>query len=425
MAIAQITSFRNKQYAAWMFGAQSPGQYMYAVPRYQWMYYANFVVNSQAATIYPWLRELGNVNGISFKIKKIDKPNIDLKTKTLNQYNRKRPVYTNVDYKPVNLSIWDTVDNKPLDMWRQYFTYYFGDARQKTAMTMGQSTVSPTFSDSTGWGLRPLTEEINFFTRLDVYAIFGLKYTRVSYLNPRITNVNFNSYQSDSDQLSEIGMQVAYETVNYDPSLNITPEIAAQFGFDLGPPAVEPDVSTAGVIRDALANVTDTMISQYIANSNQPAASIIGTAAAAIANFGLSKISYNAFTKTNSSKSGMGATLGTPGSITYTSAINAFDNVYYANAPVANTYSNNTIANTIAGAVLAGLPFGKLPPKTSAIAAPFLTTFALAITPSNTTLSTYGNYNFGTGGIQPPSPVNSVSGNNGGSGYPYNPAGTY
>lgn len=428
MAIAQITSFRNKQYADWMFGAQSPGQYMYAVPRYQWMYYANFVVNSQAAMIYPWLRELGSVNGISFKIKKVDKPNIDLKTKTLNQYNRKRPVYTNVDYKPVNLSIWDTVDNKPLDMWRQYFTYYFGDARQKSPLTMNQSPVAPVFSDGTGWGLRPLTEEINFFTRLDVYAIFGLKYTRVSYLNPRITNINFNSYQSDVDQLADISMQVAYETVNYDPSQDITPAIAAQFGFDLGPPAVEPDVSTAGVIRDALANVADTMISQYIANSNQPAASIIGTAAAAIANFGLSKVSYNAFTKTNGTKTGMGTTLGTPGSVTYSSATSAFDNVYYTTAPVANNYSNNSVYNALAGAVLAGLPFGSLPASTAAIAAPFLTTFAVALNPNNSTLSTYGNYNFGTGGMQTAPTMgitSSNSGNNGGTGYPFNPQGTY
>jgi len=425
MAIAQITSFRNKQYAAWMFGAQSPGQYMYAVPRYQWMYYANFVVNSQAAAIYPWLRELGGVNGISFKIKKVDKPNVDLKVKTLNQYNRHRPVYTNIDYKPVNLTIWDTVDNKPLDMWRQYFTYYFGDARQKSALTMNQSPVSPTFSDGTGWGLRPLTEEINFFTRLEVYAIFGLKYTRFSYLNPRITNVNFNSYQSDGEQLTDIGMQVTYETVNYDPSQNITPSLAAQFGFDLGPPAVEPDVSVAGVIRDALANVADTMISQYIANSNQPEASIIGTAAAAVANFGLSKVSYNAFTKTTNPKSGMGITSGTPGAITYTNATNAFDNVYYTTAPVSRTYSNNTIASTIAGAVLSGLPFGSLPAATSAIAAPFLTTFSVALNPSNSTLSTYGNYNFGTGGLQPPSAKNALNNNSGGSGYPYNPRGTY
>ena len=86
MAQSQITTFRNRQYADWFYGVQSPGQYMYAIPRYPWMYYANFVVNSQAAILYPWLRELGSVDGISFKIKKIDKPNVELKTKVLNQY---------------------------------------------------------------------------------------------------------------------------------------------------------------------------------------------------------------------------------------------------------------------------------------------------------------------------------------------------
>lgn len=426
MAQSQITTFRNKQYADWMFGAQSPGQYMYAVPRYQWMYYANFVVNSQAAILYPWLRQLGSVDGVSFKIKKIDKPNVDLKIKTLNQYNRRRPIYTNADYRPVNLSIWDTVDNKPLDMWRQYFTYYFGDARQKTPSTMGQSTVSPTFSDDTGWGLRPLTEELNFFTRLEVYAIFGKRFTRISYLNPKITNANFNSYQSDSDQLADISMQISYETVNYDPSEDITPAIAAQLGFDLGPPAVEPDVGTSGTIRDSVIGIADTMLSQFIAGQ-QSTGSIIGQAASAIANFGLSQVSYNAFTRTgNGPQFGMGTTIGTPGAITYSNASDAFDNVYGANS-FSSSYSDNIVGQVL-GNVLSGLPFGKLPKTTTAIAESFLSSFSVVNNPNNSTLGSFGSHNFGGGGLQTP-PIRGVtfgnSGNSGGSGSPYTPQGTY
>jgi len=426
MAQSQITTFRNKQYADWLFGAQSPGQYMYAVPRYQWMYYANFVVNSQAAIIYPWLRALGGVDGISFKIKKIDKPNVELKTKTLNQYNRKRVIYTNTDYRPVNVTLWDTVDNKPLDMWRQYFTYYFGDGRQKTPYTMSQSTVSPTFSDDTGWGLRPLTEEVNFFTRLDVYAIFGKRYTRVSYLNPKITSVNFKSYQSDGEQLSDIDMQIAYETINYDPSAIITPAIAAQFGFDVGPPAVEPDVGTSGVIQDSLNGIVDNVLSQFIAGQQSPG-SILGTAASAIANFGLSQVSYNAFTRTGGGiQNGLGTTLGTPSAITYSNASDAFDNVYSTNS-LSSSYSDNIVGQVL-GNVLSGLPFGKLPKTTTAIAESFLSSFSVVNNPNNSTLGSFGSHNFGGGGLQTP-PVRGItfgnSGNSGGAGAPYTPQGTY
>ena len=426
MAQTQITTFRNKQYADWLFGAQSPGQYMYSVPRYPWMYYANFVVNSQAAIIYPWLRELGSIDGVSFKIKKIDKPNVDLKSKNLNQYNRKRVVYTNTEYKPVNVLLWDTVDNKPLDMWRQYFTYYFGDGRQKTPLTMGQSTVADKFSDGTGWGLRPLTEEVNFFTSLDVYAIFGRRYTRVRYLNPKITSVNFNSYQSDSDQLTDISMQIAYETINYDPSEDITPTIAAQFGFDVGPPTVNPDVGTSGVIQNSLIGIADNLLSQFIAGQQSPG-SILGTAASAIANFGLSQVSYNAFTRTGGGiQNGFGSTLGTPGTITYSNASDAFDNVYATNS-LSSSYSDNIVGQVL-GNVLAGLPFGKLPKTTAAIAAPFLSSFGVLNNPNNSTLGSFGSHNFGSGGIQTPPAIGVTfgnSGNSGGSGAPYNPQGQY
>ena len=426
MAQSQITTFRNRQYADWFYGVQSPGQYMYAVPRYPWMYYANFVVNSQAAILYPWLRELGSVDGISFKIKKIDKPNVDLKTKVLNQYNRKRVVYTNTDYRAVNMSIWDTVDNKPLDMWRQYFTYYFGDGRQKTPYTMGQSPVAGNFNDDTGWGLRPLTEEVNFFTRLDVYAIFGKRYTRVSYLNPKISSINFGSYQNDTEQLADMTMSITYETINYDPSEVITPAIAAQFGFDVGPPAVNPDVGTSGVIQDSVVGIVDNMLSQFIAGQQSPG-SIIGQAASAIANFGLSQVSYNAFTRTgNGPQFGMGTTLGTPGAITYSNAADAFDNVYSANS-FSSSYSDNIVGQVL-GNVLSGLPFGKLPKTTTAIAESFLSSFSVVNNPNNSTLGSFGSHNFGGGGLQTP-PTRGVtfgnSGNSGGSGSPYTPQGTY
>jgi hypothetical protein len=66
------------------------------------MFYANFVVNSNPLGIDSnFLSKLGTwQNGISFKIKTIDKPKVDLATTELNQYNRRRYAYTKIDYQP-------------------------------------------------------------------------------------------------------------------------------------------------------------------------------------------------------------------------------------------------------------------------------------------------------------------------------------
>lgn len=393
--MATITQLRNKQYATWFFGAQSPGQYMYAAPRYKYMFYANFVVNSQAAVLYPWLRELGGLNGISFKIRTIEKPNVELQQRELNQYNRKRYAYYRTDYRPVNVSIYDTVDNKPLDVWRQYFTYYFGDARQKTPFDMNQSVVDPDFADGTGWGLRPLGEQINFFTQLDLYAIWGLRYTRVSYLNPKIMSVNWGNYDTSSGELADMNMQLSYETLRYDPSAEITPGIAALFGFDVGPPAVEPDVSLTGTIMRGAIGTTDSLLAQRDFETGS-VAGITSVAASAVANFGLAMASYNAFTQTGYGPyNGVPTLTAVPQSITYTSALSAFDNVA-ANTPASGYYSD--VGGT--EPILVGLPDGQLPTNTGQIGA-MIETFATTENQSTSTIANYGAHNFGSGGFDP------------------------
>lgn len=385
----------NKQYASWFFGSQSPGQYMYAVPRYKYMFYANFLVNSQAATLYPWLRELGGLNGISFKIKTIDKPNIDLNQRELNQYNRKRHAYVKTDYKPVTVSIYDTVDNKPLDMWRQYFTYYFGDARQKSQLIMDQTPVAPQFLDSTGWGLRPLGEQLNFFVQLDLYAIWGLRYTRVSYLNPKIIGVNWQSYDTSDSNLSDMTLTLAYETLRYDPSAEITPDIAAQFGFDVGPAVPEPDVSLSGTILRSAVGVADSMFAQRNADTGS-FGSILGTAASVIGNFGLSQSSYNAFTRTGNGP-GYGYAYATgqavPNQITYSSANAAFDN-YNAQTDVSG-YPSDFMGGE---SMLDGLPDGQLPNNTGSLDG-LPDSFQTTENNSQSTLGPYGEHNFGSGGF--------------------------
>jgi len=216
---------------------------MTRVPRYRYMFYVNFIVNSDPLVInQSFLSKLGTwQNGISFKIKTIDKPKVDLTTVELNQYNRKRYAYTKVEYQPFTVRLHDTVDNTQLNMWREYFTYYFGDSRTKTATDMSSSTVGGTFADSTGWGFRPLGEDISFFSRIELYSLFGKQYTRTTYLNPRITNIDWEQYDSSNSDPEEVTITFKYEAIEYNDPAPITDLDVTKFGFDVdGSAAVDP-----------------------------------------------------------------------------------------------------------------------------------------------------------------------------------------
>jgi hypothetical protein len=271
---------RSKPYASTFFGANgdiSTG--MGGLPRYKFMYYARFVPGSEALKLYSDLKDLGRwENGISFKIRSIDKPNVDLNIQQLNQYNRKRYAYTKVEYKPLKVKIYDTSNDIPLELWRRYFTYYFGDSREKgqsisqSSSNYNQQPVTGSYNYDTGWGFSPISERLNFFDRIELYAVFGRRYTQINYINPKISDINWGTYESDSSELAELDMSLNYEALEYlKPGQFITPILASQLGFDIEPPAVIPGISAPIIDIDSWIPRTDIygLVDSLVSGLNQ------------------------------------------------------------------------------------------------------------------------------------------------------------
>ena len=226
--------FRNKQLANHFFGADATGQQMRAIPRAKFMYYVNFVVDSTVTAIYPEMSYLGDwQDGISFMVKSIDRPNIDLQTVELNEYNRKRVVYNKVKYSPTSITFHDTVDDRMHNVWLKYFQYYIGDSRPKTDTAKHDALAESSFYDSSGWGFRPINEAKNFFQRIEIYAIFGGRYTQINYINPRVTRAEWQRFDSSSAaETTEVNMSFDYEYIDYvQTGATLSQEQIDQMGF--------------------------------------------------------------------------------------------------------------------------------------------------------------------------------------------------
>jgi len=235
--------FRNKQLANHFFGSDAAGQQMRAIPRAKFMYYVNFVVDSTVTAIYPELTYLGDWrDGISFMVKSIDRPSIDMQTIEVNEYNRKRVVYNKVKYAPTNITFHDTVDDRMHSIWLKYFQYYFGDSRPKTDAAKHSALVESSFYDSSGWGFRPINEAKNFFQQIEIYAIFGGRYTQINYINPRITRIEWQRFDSASGaETTEVSMGLDYEFIEYAATGEfLTQEQIDQMGFTVDV-TVEPE----------------------------------------------------------------------------------------------------------------------------------------------------------------------------------------
>lgn len=372
---------RNRQLANHYFGADAMGQPMRSIPRYKYMFYANFVVSSAALNMYHWLGYLGDPSrGISFKIKTIDKPKLELNTVELNQYNRKRYAYTKVEYQPLTVRLYDTVDNKPLDLWKQYFTYYFGDSRLKTPLNIQNSPTDPIFDDNTGWGFRPINTEIFFFDRIELYSLYGGKYTKVEYIHPKITNVDWQQYDTSSSEPDELQLTMRYEALQYYDSSEITPELAAVFGFDVDSPVLEPRDSVSGAI-DTYAKRQGGVNQFEIWERNRRAlnkSSVISTNRSVLSNFGLNSAVYTRYTANPNPTDNPAATA--PG---------------YAQVDRKSPYDYYADAVRPGAPNILGITDGSLPSVTRVISLASRTTFASSPVSISSALTTFGNFNFG------------------------------
>lgn len=225
-----------------------------AVPRTKFLFYTQFILSNEAATMMnnADLNTWQGQRGLSFKVKSIDKPKVTLETKELNQYNKKKLVYTNLTYGETSVRLHDTVDDSVLAFWVDYFTYFFADSRSSigaggdlssASKSSGfrQSPIADKFVDNTGWGFRPLSEQTQFFIAIRIWAVFNQTYTRYSYINPRITSIDFQNHDSSSSDNEEISISFKYEALQYETfGQPLTNTDLEQLGFD---PADSPTMT--------------------------------------------------------------------------------------------------------------------------------------------------------------------------------------
>lgn len=374
---------RTRHLASKYFGVDGMQPYrMTSIPRTKYMFYARFVPDSQASALYPWLDKLGapDTGGVSFKIKTIDKPKMELNTVELNQYNRKRHAYTKVEYQPFVIRLHDTVDNTPLQLWKDYFTYYFGDSRANKASMMNDSTVGPTFNDGTGWGLRPVAEDISFFSRVELYSLYGKFYTQLNYLNPKMTNIDWTQYDSSSSDPDEVAMTFKYEAIEYIDEQRISKDMLTMFGFDVDAPPIEPLALSGGTdtfnTRPKPPNATS--VYANFKNNNLPQ-NVLSPDRSVVTQFGLNSGAYQQL---------MSSDMVSASTTTFTAAVSASSAGASASFSAA-TYSNNiNITQNILG-----IPNGALPRTTGQIYGSATMASLPAISSS---LSVYGTFNFGS-----------------------------
>jgi len=148
-------------------------------------------------------------------VKRVELPKFSIGTKTLNAYNRKNIVQTNIQYEPVNFTFHDDAADVITNFWNDYYTYYYRDSDYGVNDYSRPEKYAP--RNKIGWGYSPRNSSLpNFIKNIRIFSLHNKRFTEYLLVNPIITGWQHGEHDSSNDRsLMENKMTVTYETVKY------------------------------------------------------------------------------------------------------------------------------------------------------------------------------------------------------------------
>jgi hypothetical protein len=219
-------------------------------PKHGFLYFASFNINPTIKDKDPaWSKNKGPET-VGLLVKKLDLPKFQLHTETLNQYNRKTVIQTNIKYNPISVDFHDDNSDLTTRLWTNYYKYYYADSAGGT--TAGKATgpagniissvagylggflkgnqgpnstvsVPASYRDTKyrnpvanfNYGLNNGQSE-PFFSSIDIYVLHQHKFTQYTLINPLVTEWTHDTLDQDSgNKVLSSKMQLAYESVIY------------------------------------------------------------------------------------------------------------------------------------------------------------------------------------------------------------------
>ena len=204
------------------------------VPYSKFLFYVKFHRAQSAASA-----GTGTVwdKGLGMLVKTVDRPRIQFKTETLNQYNRKRVVQTDHDYDSIQLRFYDTNAHIVQFMFAEYFQYYYSNSYMEEGGTSVYDVVTPEGYEIGKWGFRPPLDDSNygyFFSHITVYQIAGGNYSSFDLINPKLKDYNPDDFDASANGAAEIQMSFDYENIVFYAPQPIPDDMISEMGLDRG-----------------------------------------------------------------------------------------------------------------------------------------------------------------------------------------------
>lgn len=195
----------------------------FTLPKLKYSFIVEFVIGEFAKnfieTQLPDTHTGFNVKNVSCFVRDVNLPSVSFTIEQLNQYNKTRYQAGKVDYKPVNITFYDTADGAAYLLFDAYRKYYYGDFFIKSAASFRNDVLStPAEFEAMGsnWGRSVMnngnSDKQYFFKRINIYEIDNDTYTCHNMFNILIEDVALETKSMESaGEPGIITMTLRYE----------------------------------------------------------------------------------------------------------------------------------------------------------------------------------------------------------------------
>lgn len=192
-------------------------------PRTKFMYYVYFELNPEAVRSASWLIRHQLEAGLL--VKSADLPKISIEHEIKNMYNKKKIVYKDIKFEPLNLQLHDDNLGITNSLYALYYGYHSPERFLDTQVSHadpGSNQGSPYWRSNTAlsnrgsYGLDQIGSDQSFFRSIQIYTLARKAWNGYRLLNPRIVNWGHGQVdQSTNNGTIENNMTIVYESVIY------------------------------------------------------------------------------------------------------------------------------------------------------------------------------------------------------------------
>lgn len=206
----QLLTWNQNNYAANLYKILPDHHYILPKPKFNFFIQFNISPAGQRLTSQRNVKER-----LGFILKNADRPTIQYRNATLNQYNKKRIITTGIDYGNITVSFQDTIDEVALKMIKDYSDFYYKDMNVPDRNWTPAATKNKNLTNVFGYNIRNGVSDINFFDSIEIYEFYNSYYTMYKLQNPRIENVAFGSNDMEASAFNEVAITFSMEGLTY------------------------------------------------------------------------------------------------------------------------------------------------------------------------------------------------------------------